>query len=254
MPCANLVESYISYLEKNFEVKPFDRDCLIVTPFPGLDGDHIEVRIFEHNGKIVLTDDGLTLDSLFLGGLNLPDKSTARQYLLNTALNTNRAYLLDNEIAVNVAPDRDPGEALMRLIRAITSIQHLAYTIRGASVQLFKEQVADYLKENQIPFTPDFTVTGKTKDHRFDFVIPERPRLTLIKTCSTGNRSYARRLATDVAFGYADLARAQVDFEGITIVDDDEDVWDEQSLTMLREYSHKLIPWSDRSLLIEYVA
>lgn len=254
MPCDSVVRSYISYLEKNFQVTALNQDCLIVTPFQGLDGDHIEIRVLERNGKIVLTDDGSTLNSLFLSGLDLPDKSTVRQHLLNTALGTNRAYMLDNEIAVDIPSDGDPGEALVRLTRAITSIQHLIYTVRGSSLPVFKEKVADYLKDSQIPFNSDFTVTGKTKDHRFDFVLPERPRLTLIKTCSTGNRNYAKRLAIDVAFGYTDLRRAKVEFEGITVVDDDEPVWDEQSIKTLTEYSDKLVWWSNKSLLIEYVA
>lgn len=74
-------------------------------------------------------------------------------------------------------------------------------------------------------WTPEY---GEDMAYAVDDV-RERPRLTLIKTCSTRNRTYARRLATDVAFGYADLARAGVDFEGITVVDDDQDVWERRN-------------------------
>jgi hypothetical protein len=252
--CNHVIQQYLSYLHNQFETEYRKDECIITTPFLDPQGDQIELRARIVDGHLIITDGGLSFDFLFLSGMDLGSKSPIRKYHLDVALNSNRAFILDeNEIGIRVEMNEDIGESMHRLVRAIGSVQHLVYTVKGQSVRLFRDEVATYMRENNLSFEPDYVVRGYSKDHRFDFYIPQK-QPTVIKALSTENVAYAKRLATDTAFAYTDVRRANVDIRGISLLDDDKPVWAGEALSIIVKYSDKVIKWSHKEELLQIVA
>jgi hypothetical protein len=251
--CEEIVQGYLAFLQNGINTKRDNEECLIITPFLNPYGDHIELRVRYQNGVLFISDDGASFDHLFLSGIDLENRSFIRKYYIDTALNINGAFVMNGEIAISVKPEEDIGSAINRLIRAINAIQYLTYTIRGQATRTFKEEVASFMKEKGLKYTEDYIISGLSRDHRFDFYIPNK-RLILIKALSTQNIGYARRLAMETAFAYIDVRQVNMNIFGISLLDDERTTWPDEILSILIHYSNKVIKWSHKEELLQVVA
>ncbi len=119
----SVIERFVGGLSDGFSLQKCDQLCYIATPFLDPSGDNIEVKAEVINNQLLLSDDGATLDYLFLHGVEL---TANRKLHLDQALNNNSAFIhQQSEIAVKVENKDDYGSALQRLLRAINTVQHL---------------------------------------------------------------------------------------------------------------------------------
>lgn len=83
-------------------------------------------------------------------------KSQARKYQLEVSLHNNSSFIYnESEIATEVKPGEDIGNAINRLIRVIHSVEHLVYTAKVVGIKFFKEEVAEFLNKNHIKYHMD---------------------------------------------------------------------------------------------------
>lgn len=205
--------------------------------------------------KILVTDDGMTYDYLFMNGIDLFGKSNARKYNLDIILNKNETFIYQqNEIAVYVKNKNDLGLAINRLIRSITSIQHFVYTIKEMSVRTFKEEVAEMLFRNKVEYRQDFVIQGKTKEHKLDFYLERNNRKIVFKTLSTESAPYARRIAMETAFIFIDISELNPLLFKVSLIDDFKDVWNADTNRILTSYSDKMLRWTKREEILELIA
>ena len=152
-------------------------------------------------------------------------------------------FLNDIELAIEINNSEEIGSAMSRLIRTITGLQYLIYTSRPGGVRYFKENVASYISSKQISFETDYYVTGMAREHRFDFFIPSK-ELYLVRTLSTENASWAKRLATETMFDFVDTKHINPSFKGIALIDDRRmALWEGDAFAILKAYSDYVIPW-----------
>ncbi|HBX22617.1 MAG TPA: DUF1828 domain-containing protein [Desulfotomaculum sp.] len=255
MDCNIVINEYLSWLKGNFSMQSFGNDCIITTPFLDPNGDSIEIKAIIDSDQVVLTDDGETYDYLFLSGIDLFGKSNIRRNNLELSLHKNNAFLYNqNEIAVRVDKGEDFGNAMNRLIRAITSIQHLIYTIKEVPFRTFKDEVADLFFKNKVECITDYIVQGKTAEHKLDFYIERNNKKIVFKTLSTESGPYAKRIAKEAAFIFIDIGIKNQMFYKVSVIDDTKDVWTPESTHILSEYSNRLLKWTNQNEIINLVA
>lgn len=252
--CNDLITKYITELKAGFQIVDTDTHCIIITPFLDPSGDHIEIKAMMDGKRLILSDNGDTFDYLFINGLDLTDN---RKRLITFSLNNNNAFLIDNsEISVKVKDTDDIGSAIHRLIRAINSIQHLTYTSRPTGIRTFNEEVSSFFVQHDVSFHSLYILPGKSKEHKFDFYIPEKANeiAIAIKTLSTEQPGYAKRLAAEAAFTFVDIQRKNIKVRSVSLVDDRNDVWIGEAVEILRNYSEYYIVWSKNEDLLNLVA
>lgn len=255
LDCRQVVDQYIDWLSRSFDVEHVGSACLLTTPFLAPDGDHIEIKVDFRSGNVIVSDDGFAYDFLYMSGIDLDGRSPTRQLRVATILNNNHVRLDEGELVTAVADDSDVGPAIHRLIRAIQGVQHLVLTTKEAGIRTFRDKVAEFFEAQKVPYASDITIPGKALlEHRFDFAVYRNNEPPIaIRALSTSNSVYAKRLARDVTWAYMDARQAQSRFVAVSVLDDESPVWDKEAYVILKEYSDHVFFWSDRDNLNRFL-
>ncbi len=200
-------------------------------------------------------DIGRANDFLFMRGVDLYS-SNARKQILNDILVDSNVSMEDGELLATAANESELPRVIHNLLNSSISLHYLVYQAQPRASRTFRERVRDYLAEKQIGFEPDVSLNGKIREHRFDFVITkEKP--VAIRTLSTSTPNYARTLAIEVLYAFTDIRRNNVEFTGVSLVDDEEEqgaVWQGEPLQILTTFSDRVVFWSRRDDLAAIVA
>ncbi len=165
------LDRYFRWLRSQTTSQAFDEWCEITTPFLDHFNDHLQIYIRESESGFMLTDDGYILQSLELSGTSLD--TPKRQELLQTTVNGFGVQLEDGQLCATATADNAPFKT-HALLQAMLAVDDLFYTAQPHVASIFVEDVARWLEERDIRFTPRIKLTGKSGyDHWFDFVIPK---------------------------------------------------------------------------------
>jgi len=83
--CQKLIDSYVNWLRHGLCVEEVGKACELTTPFLDRHNDHLQVYAVQHNGNIVLSDDGYILSDLRTSGLEVD--TPKRKMVLDSVLN-----------------------------------------------------------------------------------------------------------------------------------------------------------------------
>ncbi len=160
--------------------------AVISTPFPGLFNDTLEVYAKRDNGKILLSDDGITIKNLDLIGSTI-SRSPKRKELLEKILLNYGILLQDNEF-ITEANEQNFAQKKHNLVSAISEINDMYMLAKHTVASIFKDDVREYLDEQQIIYTPQFISKGSTGlEFTFDFQIAYREKEIVIKSFNSMN-------------------------------------------------------------------
>jgi Domain of unknown function DUF1829 len=133
-------------------------------------------------------------------------------------------------------------------MQAIQAAVHDLYLTAQTHVQqFFTEDVALFLKTNDVPFFRDFKLSGRSGfDHHFDFAFPttkEEPQRILVAI-----NGLTRDRATSAAFAVSDvrLAAVQRRCKRLRLINDQESALTSDYLDALRNYEITALRWSRR--------
>ena len=247
MDFQKVVDEYLRWIKDNTVVKTIEEGslCSITTPFMDRHNDHLDIFVLKQGDKIKLTDDGYTLADLKMSGLEI--NTPKRESILRTTLNGFGVKMNGNdELYVEAIPS-NIGQKKHSLLQAILTVNDM-FNLASDTVQsLFKEDVEMYFKANDIYYSKDIKIAGRSGyDHNFDFLVsatrtkPER----LIKTVNTPKRETA--LTSIAAFN--DIVRETKTKNFVIYNDQDKNV-NSDFLGALVSYGISPIPWAERERL-----
>ena len=176
------IQQYYAWMKDNTIVHEDNGTgwCSVSTPFIGIFNDHIQVFIKKEGEKILLSDDGQTLDSLSLTGVDI-NRSARRKELVEMILRTYGVQLQGKELIASASEKTFP-RMKHAFISAICEISDLEIMAKHTVASVFKEDVDNFLKEQDVIFTPQFTIKGSTGlDFNFDFHIAGKKSELVIK-------------------------------------------------------------------------
>lgn len=238
-----LVNGYYEWLKKRTSLKSFGDWAEITTPFLDRHNDFIQLYMKCADGEILLSDDGYTISDLEMSGCEINTKK--RKALLETTLNGFGVTLNNGALEVK-ASDKNFAYKKHSILQAILAVNDLFYASRANVESFFCEDVALWLDEARIRYTPDVSLTGRSKFlHRFDFVIPKSSSgpERILKVINNPNRDTISALA----FAWDDTKEARgKSSQAYAILNDQDKPLSKSLREALDSYSISSIPWSTR--------
>jgi hypothetical protein len=220
--------------------------AIISTPFVGAFNDTLDIYIKKSNGTIILSDDGDTLKNLDLQGVSTIH-SAKRKSMLESVLLTYGISFVDDEFTVE-ATESNFAQKKHNFIMAISEINDMYMLSKQSISSIFKDDVRDFLDEQEITYTPQFISKGQTGlEFTFDFQIAYKTKEIVIKSFNSLNKINV----PNFLFTWDDIkpVRQQVSHKtivGVALINDTDREVSTEYLDALRSKDANYILWSER--------
>jgi hypothetical protein len=247
-----LIQDYTKWLAEKTIGKPIDDIWTkISTPFLDRHNDGIEIYIKKEGSGYFLTDDGSTIRDLEMSGCEL--KTQKRKDLLETALAGFGATLHDEEITIKADKSSFPLKK-HSLVQAILAVNDLFYLATPYVKQLFYEDVLSWLDLNDIRYSSNFKLSGKSGfDHNFDFLIPKSKNAPerIVQTMNTPKKENAENLV----FRWQDTKEARKNEVVLFAILNDTDNQIQKGVSKIfTAYGIETVKWSERQNFLEQLS
>ena len=249
----NLVNKYIDFIKENMSIDKIDDTSYeIETPFLDWRNDFITIYVvFDKQDKnnIVLTDNGYTLSDLELSGLEFNTKK--RKQELQTVLNGFGVQMdKDKRLFVNATAESFAHKK-HNLIQALLGVNDMFVLAQNKVMNLFYEDVGYYFDENDIRYTPNVILEGKSHfNHKFEYIIP-KSKYAPERTIKLLNRPKAENLKATL-FAFEDTGDKRRG-KGYIILNDEESIKTDL-IEAINEYKITPILWSQKNNYKEELA
>ena len=248
MDCQQVIGEYLKWIKDNTVTKAVEEGkvCSISTPFLDRHNDHLDIYLLKTNDNLKLTDNGYTIADLKMSGFEI--NTPKRENILKTALNGFGVKMNGNDELYVDANSQNIGQKKHYLLQAILAVNDMFNLAQETVYSLFKEDVELYFKSNDIFFSKDIKLTGKSGfDHNIDFLIPaskNKPE-RLIKAINTAKKDTV--LSSIMAFNDINQTR-ETPTKNFVVYNDLEKEVSKDVIDALDNYSVKHIPWSHKEL------
>lgn len=250
MDCQHVIAEYLKWIKDNTVTKTVEEGkvCSISTPFLDRHNDHLDIYLSRTNDSLKLTDNGYTIADLKMSGFEI--NTPKRESILKTALNGFGVKMNGNDELYVDANSQNIGQKKHYLLQAILAVNDMFNLAQETIYSLFKEDVELYFKSNDIFFSKDIKLTGKSGfDHNIDFLIPaskNKPE-RLIKAINNAIKDTV--LSSIMAFNDINQTRETPTRNFVVYNDLEKDV-SKDVIGALDNYAVKHIPWSQRELCL----
>lgn len=186
-----LAEQYHCWLKEKTRVRQIEGWVEITLPYLDRHNDYLQIYAKAENGRILLTDDGCTIQDLIQTGCR-PDSGRRKELLAMTL----KAFGIqtDGEALFTYTSAEDFCVRQHHLVQTMLAVNDLFYLSVPASENLFMDDVTEWLDRYDIRYIRNVRFTGSSGyDNLFDFVIPksrEQPE-RILKAVSRPSRSNA---------------------------------------------------------------
>jgi len=248
MDCQQVIAEYLKWIKDNTVTKTVEEGkvCSISTPFLDRHNDHLDIYLLKTNDNLKLTDNGYTIADLKMSGFEI--NTPKRESILKTALNGFGVKMNGNDELYVDANPQNIGQKKHYLLQAILAVNDMFNLAQETVYSLFKEDVELYFKSNDIFFSKDIKLTGKSGfDHNIDFLIPaskNKPE-RLIKAINTAKKDTV--LSSIMAFNDINQTR-ETPTKNFVVYNDLEKEVSKDVIGALDNYAVKHIPWSHKEL------
>ncbi|MFC5412757.1 DUF1828 domain-containing protein [Larkinella bovis] len=158
----------------------------ISTPFIGIFNDAIEIYAKLNGDKILLSDNGETINNLDLVGVFV-NRGNKKDFLERILLNYG-VRLKDDELWIEATVSNFPQKK-HSILSAMIELNDLYTHSNTKFSSPFKDAVRDYLDSKNIIYTPDFISKGSTGiEFVFDFQIALKDKEVVLKSFNSLNK------------------------------------------------------------------
>lgn len=244
------IENYYKWLKDN-TISILDSQSgwtIINTPFMGIFNDGIEIYAKKDNDKIILSDDGVTLKNLELTGVSI-SRSSTRKDLLDTVIQNYGISRFNNEL-ITIADRNNFSQKKHNFLMALIEINDFEILAKHNITSMFKDDVREYLDEQNIIYTPDFIYRGATGlEFTFDFQMMYQKKEVIVKSFNTLNKSSL----TSFLFSWNDVRefrreKVKKDVIGLAIINDTHSSIKPEFMDALKQKGAEFILWNGRNL------
>lgn len=224
----------------------------IRTPYLYPDGDVIDL-FFRDTDGLLISDLGSTLQ--WLNTQTLVEKRTSRQRRIIEDVCLNHGVEFAGGALTIRARQEELALAVTRLAQAALRVADISFTIRSRPVASVTEDVADFLREKQVPFQPNQRLQGYSgRSWYVDFQTTPQIRNSLVNVLSTSSRSNAHGVAAHLLAAWSDLEPLkQSGLQFVSLFDDTLDVWDPEDFKLL-ERDSEVVRWTKPDEFLEKIA
>lgn len=246
-----LIDQYYAWLKDKTRLRQLKDWVEITTPYLDRHNDYIQIYAKQAKNGYLLSDDGYTIEDLEQSGCKL--QSPKRQELLNMTLNGFGVQHSNGVLEVDTTAN---SFALRKhnLVQAILAVNDIFYLAAPTIAKLFHEDVASWLDNEDIRYTPGVKFTGKSNfDHLFNFVIPKSSQQPerILQVMNRPDRNTAQAMA----FAWHDTQKVRSsNSKAYAVLNDTEQPVLSSVLDALNNYGVTSVHWSRREEIQEELA
>ena len=244
-----LIDEYYKWLKSRTDIFTSEETgwTQISTPFSGFFNDPIEIYAKKKDRKILLSDDGMTSRNLHLSGVSIL-RSKKRKELFEKVLLNYGVKFINNELLIETT-EKDFSQKKHNLLSSIMEISDMYMLAEHTVASVFKEDVQNYLEEQNIIYTPQFITKGATGlEFTFDFHIAYRKQEIVMKTFNKLNKYNLPHFL----FTWADIKEAREkitgkSISGLAIINNSDKQIKSELLDAINSKNADFILWSERN-------
>ena len=161
MDIQKMINDYANWLKSEITFNSYGEFIELTTPYLDRFNDYLQIYVKQdESGKITLSDDGYIIGNLLSSGISFRSGSK-RKWLLDKTIRNYSLQLVDNAITV-VASSQDFPQKKHSMVQAMLAIDDM-YEVSPENVKnFFVEDIQTFLDANEIYYSMDFSLIGKT--------------------------------------------------------------------------------------------
>lgn len=247
----DLIQGYYDWLRAKTRWREINDWVEITTPYVDRHNDYIQIYLRRQGNEWVLTDDGYTLADLAQSGCEID--TPRRKALLQSTLNGFGVQYVSDSLEIR-ATEENFSLRKHNLLQAILAVSDLFYVARANVESFFFEDVALWLDDADIRYSPRVTFVGHSHyTHQFDFVVPKSKQAPerILRVINNPNKDNAQ----SAAFAWVDTKDVRpADSSAFAILNDRDRKVSDAVQDALRSYDITPIVWSNREEFRERLA
>lgn len=244
MDIQSMIKEYTDWLYRGFSAVQVGEFIELTTPYLDRYNDHLQIYVKQNeNGSYFLTDDGYVINNLKSSGVPIL-RSHKRKEMLNR-IARNFGVTVRGDVLEIQATKSDYPQKKHMLIQAMLTIDDMFIAEPNTAKNFFNEDVGLYLDANDIYYSRDFSLVGKTGSlYVYDYHI-QRTKNKPERFCRAINHinESARNLTL---FNWIDTQEKRSDKGELILFLNDEKGINESDLEAFQSYDVNFILWSQR--------
>lgn len=193
----------------------------IEVPFVDAMGDYISLYVYHlSNNKLRISDSGMTVNRLFLNGVDIVGQSTIlRKEKIQGILDMWGVLRHNLTLYINLS-EHEVGSGIMRMVHVIQQLTSFCYAVQVRPIMNFKRDVVKFFHDNKTRITEKPELTGKKQQIvLFDFKLNGNPDLPPVIGNSLGLGNFQLKIK-NFLYDIGDLQDGKEAFNPIVIIDD----------------------------------
>ena len=231
----NLLDEYTRWLRQEIKVNKTGEYYTITTPYLDRFNDYLQIYVKQNeDGSIILTDDGYIIGNLKSSGISLRE-SSLRKDKLNRIVKNFSMNLAGDDIVVTATAKDFPQKKHM-MVQAMMYIDDMFSLEKGNVENIFIEDVQSVFDKNDIFYTNDIILTGKTGNfHKYDFGF-QRTKKNPTRFCKAIN--HINQSTRDLTiFSWLDTEEIRSDESKLIVVINDKKGYKNEDLSAFKNYN-----------------
>ena len=253
LPKLDFANQYVDWLKHRVVANPRGDVVCVSTPFLDAFNDGIQIYAQPNGGEWILHDNGLTLENLLCQGVNLD--AERRQALIQHACAGCGVRCSGKRLEISASMMNFP-QRMHFLLSAIMRVNDLWMSAVPHAMTDFFQMVAEFFDQQDVIYTANISIPGRTVEHPMDFVLPlPKQKERLLKLVASPKPQTAKLLS----FSWLDIGDSRPGAEKIVLIndvrspdafaeeeEDEERGVSDKALAILRAYSDRVYLWSER--------
>lgn len=226
------------------------------TVFKYPDGSNIDVFLNKNSNEksLCLTDFGTTIGMLLDLQLK-PWLSPNKKKFTDDILETLELKLNGSSIEKSVSSINEIESGIISVAQGCLRFSDLIFTRRSSIQNNFSDIIEDFFADSSLDYEENIDLGDLKNSIKVDYLIKAQRKKydSAILTLSTGNSATAHSMSNEIFRKWYDLKSLGRMQDRITIFNDEFDVYKEEDLKRLRDFS-TVLPISDKDSILSLVA
>lgn len=245
MDIQKMINDYTDWLNSGFTAVQVGEYYELTTPYLDRYNDHMQIYVKqESNGSYLLTDDGDIITSLASSSVSV-SRSPKRKKMLEHIARNFGVSINGEALEIRATQSTYPQKKHM-LLQAMMTVDDMFIAEPNNVQNFFAEDVGVFLDSNDIFYSRDFSLVGKTGSiYVYDYHI-QRTKSKPERFCKAINRvnESSRNLAL---FNWLDTKEKRIDESQLILFLNDEKQIKDSDLDAFHSYDVNCILWSERN-------
>lgn len=246
-----LKENLITWLKSEININTTNTHLELTCPFLDRYNDYLQIYIENIDNKnFILSDDGYIIGNLEMSGIDMSTKR--RQELLQKFIRKYAIELKDNELYLKANYESFP-QKFMLLIQAMLNIDDMFMLSQSKVVSLFFDDVINFFSKNEIFYSNDIKLTGKSGFvYQYDFLL-QRNQKNPERLCKLINNPSRQNMELTL-FEWNDTKETRQEDSTLIVFLNDNNGVDMNIIDGYKNYNVTPFLWSEREKNINLVA